>query len=80
MYATTRSQINHAFIGKCEAFKIWSNISSQNAGIQLLQCAHDKLGDLMLVNDLRLMAKSEEYVAKLMDSVAVIKVEIGVKR
>ena len=34
----------------------------------------------MLANDPRLMAKSEEYVAKLMESVAVIKVAIGVKR
>ena len=34
----------------------------------------------MLANDPRLMAKSEEYVAKLMRSVAVIKVAVGVKR
>ena len=34
----------------------------------------------MLANDLRLMAMSEENVAKLMESSAVIKVEIGVKR
>ena len=34
----------------------------------------------MLANNPRLMAKSEEYVAKLMESVAVIKVAVGVKR
>ena len=32
-----------AFIRRWEAFKIGSNISSQNAGIQLFQCAHDRL-------------------------------------
>ena len=57
-----------------------SNISSRNASTQLFKRAHDKLGDLMLANDLRLMAMSEENVAKLMESSAVIKVEIGVKR
>ena len=55
-------------------------MSSQNASIELFQCAHDKLGDLMLANDPRLTAKSEEYVAKLMESVAAIKVAVGVKR
>ena len=69
-----------AFIGSCEEFKSGSNISSHNASIQLFQCAHDKLCDLMLANDPRLMAKSEEYVAKSMESVAVIKVAVGVKR
>ena len=34
----------------------------------------------MLANYPRLMAKSEEHVAKLIDSVAVIKVTVGVKR
>ena len=34
----------------------------------------------MLANDSRLMAWSEEYVAKLMDSVAVVKVAVSVKR
>ena len=34
----------------------------------------------MLANDLRLMVKSEEHAAKFMESVAVIKVAIGVKR
>ena len=34
----------------------------------------------MLANDLRIMLKSENYVAKLMESVAVIKLVIGVKR
>ena len=62
-----------AFIRRWELFKTGSNISSQNANKQLFQCAHDKLGDLMLTNDLRLMAK-------LMEPVAVIKVTIGIKR
>ena len=69
-----------AFIRRWEAFKIGSNIGSENAGIQLFQCAQDKLGDLMLANDPRLLTKTENYVAKLMESVAVIKVAIGVKR
>ena len=34
----------------------------------------------MLANDSRLIAWSEEYVAKLMDSVAVVKVAVSVKR
>ena len=34
----------------------------------------------MLASDPRLMAKSESYVAKLMESIAVIKVAIGVRR
>ena len=34
----------------------------------------------MLANDPQLMAKSESYVAKLMESIAVIKIDIGVKR
>ena len=57
-----------------------SNISIQNASIQLFQCAQKKLGNLMLANDPRLIAKSESYIAKLKESVAVIKVVIGVKR
>ena len=69
-----------AFIHKWEAFKNGLNISSQNASIQLFQNAHDKLGDLMLANDPRLKAKSEDDVAKLMESVAVIKAAVGVKR
>ena len=40
-----------AFICWWEAFKIVSNISNQNASIQLFQYAQDKLGDLMLAND-----------------------------
>ena len=55
-----------AFICRWELFKTGWNISSQNESIQLFQCAHDKLGDRMLANSSRLMAKSEEYVAKLM--------------
>ena len=55
-----------AFIRRWEAFTIGSNISNQNAGIQLFQCAQDKLCDLMLASDPRLMAKSESYIAKLM--------------
>ena len=50
------------FIRRWEAFKIGSNISSQNASIQLFQCAHDKLGDLMLANYPKLMAKSESLL------------------
>ena len=34
----------------------------------------------MLANDPRMMAKPEEYLAKLMESVAVIEVPIGAKR
>ena len=34
----------------------------------------------MLANDPRLLTKTENYVAKLMESIAVIKVAIGVKR
>ena len=70
----------HAFIRRWESLNIGSNISSQNASIQLFQCAHDKIGDLMFANNPRLMAKSEEYVAKLLESIAVIKVAVGVKR
>ena len=69
-----------AFIFRWEAFKIGSNISSQNASIQLFQCANDKLCDLMLANYFRLMAKSKEFVAKLMESVTVLKVSAGLKR
>ena len=39
-----------------------------------------QLGDLMLANDTQLMAKSKIYVAKLIESVAVIKVAIGFMR
>ena len=49
-----------AFIRRWEALKTGSCISNQNASIQLFQCAHDKLGNLMLANDPKLMAKSEE--------------------
>ena len=69
-----------SFFRRWEACKIGLNISNNNASKQLFQCAHDKLGDFMLANDPRLMAKSEEYVAKLMESVAVIKVAVGVER
>ena len=69
-----------AFIRRWEAFKISSNISNQNASIQLFHCAQDKLGDLMSASDPRLMAKSESYFAKLMESIAVIKIAIGVRR
>ena len=66
------------FNRRWKAFKTDSNISGQNASIQLFQCVHNKLGDLMLANDPRLMVKSEE--AKLMESVAVMKVAGGIKR
>ena len=69
-----------AFIRRWEAFKIGSNINNQNTSIQLFQCAQDKLGDLMSASDPRLMAKSKSYVAKLMESIAVIKVAVGVRR
>ena len=62
------------------AFKTGSNKSSQNASLQLFQCMHDKLGDLILTNDIRLMAKLEKYVAKLMKSVVVKKVAIGIEK
>ena len=49
--------------------------------MQAYNCSgYDKLGGLMLANYPRLMAKSEKYVAKLMESVAVTKVAVGVKR
>ena len=67
-----------AFIRRWLSFNISLNISSQNSSIQLFQCEHDKLDDLMLANDPRLMVKSEE--AKLMESVAVIKIAGGIKR
>ena len=51
-----------------------------NASIQLFQCAHDKLGYLILANDPRQIAKSEEYVGKLVKLVAFTKVGNGVKR
>ena len=76
----TSQEIWLDFIRRWEAFKIGLGISNQNASIQLFQCAQDKLGDLMLVSDPRLMAKSESYFAKLMESIAVIKDAIGVKR
>ena len=41
---------------------------------------HDKLGDLILTNDIRLMAKLEKYVAKLKKSVVVQKVAIGIEK
>ena len=69
-----------AFIRRWEAFNIGSNIINQNASIQLFQCAQDKLGDLMLASDPRLMAKSESYVAKLMELIAVIEVAVGLRR
>ena len=56
-----------AFVSRWEAFKIGANIISRNGSIRLFQCAHEKFGDLMLANDPRLMAKSEEYVVKLME-------------
>ena len=65
-----------AFIRRWEVFKTGSNISSQNPSIPYFQCAHDKLGGLILANDARLVVKSEEYVAKLMVSIAVIKVAV----
>ena len=40
-----------AFIRRWEAFNTGSNIINQNAGIQLFQCAQDKLGDLILAGD-----------------------------
>ena len=68
-----------AFICRWEVFEIASNISSQNASIQLFRWAHDKVGDLMLAYNPRLMAKSEQCVSKFMGSVVVIKVAVGVK-
>ena len=69
-----------AFIRRWETFRVGSNISEGVASIQLFQCASEKLGNLMLANDPRLMAKSVDEVTKLMESIAVIKVAIGVKR
>ena len=36
------------------------------------KCAYDKFGDIILANDSKLLANSEEYIAKLRESVAVI--------
>ena len=55
-------------------------MSSQNANIQLFQNAHNKFGDFMLANDPRLISKSKEYESNLMESVAVIKIAVCVKR
>ena len=55
-------------------------MSSQNANIQLFQYAHNKFGDFMLANDPRLISKSKEYESNLMESVAVIKIAVGVKK
>ena len=42
---------------------------SQMGGIQnwfkQFQCAYDKFGDIILANDSKLLANSEEYIAKL---------------
>ena len=69
-----------AFIRRWETFRIGSNISEGVAAIQLFQCASDKLGDMMLKADSKLMMKPLSEVSALMESIAVIKVAIGVKR
>ena len=75
-----RPKFSFKYFCKWETFKICSNISSQNASKQLFQRTHDKLSDLILANDPRLMAKSEDYVPKLRESAAGTKVTVGVKR
>ena len=62
-----------AFIRRWEALKIDSGINNQNTSIQLFQCLHDKFSNHILANDPWLKVKSKEYVAKLMESVAVKK-------
>ena len=69
-----------AFVCNWELLKNDSNISNQNASIKLFQCLHDKFSNHILANDPWLKVKSKEYVAKLMESVAVKKVAIWVKR
>ncbi len=68
------------FTRRWEAFKIGSCINESIAGIQLFQCASEKLGDLLLKSDPRLLTRSERVVLAQMESIAVIKVAVGITR
>ena len=70
----------NTFKRRWEAYRLGSCINDSMAAIQLFQCASEKLGDLLLKSDPKLMMRSEEAVLKQMEIVAVIKVSIGVTR
>ena len=68
------------FTRRWDTFKIGSHIGNDIAPIQLFQCASEQLGDLMLKSDPKLMLRSTEEVLAMMQSIAVIKVAVGVRR
>ena len=69
-----------SFVRRWETFKIGSGIPDGAASIQLFQCASEKLGDLMIKADPKLLLKPVEDVLESMESIAVIKVALGTRR
>ena len=68
------------FTRRWEAYKQGSGITDNIATIQLLQCASEQLEEYLWKTDSQLSLKSERLVLKIMESIAVIKVSIGVAR
>ena len=68
------------FTRRWKAFRIGCHINDDIAAIQLFQCASERLGDLMLKSDPKIMMKSVQEVLTAMESLAVIKVAVGVRR
>ena len=69
-----------SFTRRWQTYRRGSNITDGIAAIQLFQCASEKLGDLLLKSDPKLMMRSEDEVLTQMESIAVIKVSLGVTR
>ena len=68
------------FTRRWETYKRGSGISDGDAAIQLLQCSSDKLGAMLLNTLPDFMQRSEREVLQQMETIAVIKVAIGITR
>ena len=65
------------FTRRWETFRIGARIGEDVAAIQLFQCASERLGDLMLKAEPKLMLRRDEEVLAIMKSIAVIKVAVS---
>ena len=63
-----------------DIFRLRSRITEALAPIQLFQCASEKLGDVMLKSDAKLMLKPAKDVLANIKSIAMIKFILGARR
>ena len=76
---STNEQWN-AFFRRWETFKVGSNITPASASTQLLECADDTLEDIILRAHPDFTAKPIDEALRILKSIAVIPVALGVLR